>query len=112
MNPSKASVQPPPNLLAGASVLGCAIVAAIMILKLPAQAAPWSQVYDPTGHWWLSTLIAALPVAVLLGSLAVFHVKAHLAALMGLATAAVGMIPSTATIGIAAPLLIIALAMP
>ena len=87
MNPSKASVQPPPNLLAGASVLGCAIVAAIMILKLPAQAAPWSQVYDPTGHWWLSTLIAALPVAVLLGSLAVFHVKAHLAALLGLGTA-------------------------
>ena len=87
MKPSKESVQPPPNLLVGASVLGCAVIAAIMILKLPAQAAPWSQVYDPTGRWWLSTLVAALPVAVLLGSLAIFHVKAHLAALLGLATA-------------------------
>ena len=29
---------------------------------------PWSQGYDPTGHWWLSTLIAAVPVIVLLGA--------------------------------------------
>jgi len=88
MKPSKESVQPPPpNLVVGASVLGCAVIAAIMILKLPAQATPWSQIYDPTGHWWLSTLIASLPVVVLLGTLAVFHVKAHIAALLGLATA-------------------------
>jgi L-lactate permease len=30
----------------------------------------WTQVYDPAGHWWLSTLIAALPIIVLLGLLA------------------------------------------
>jgi len=22
----------------------------------------WTQVYDPLGHWWLSTLVAALPI--------------------------------------------------
>src|SRR5215813_4311889 len=47
---------------------------------------PWSQVYDPMGRWWLSTLLASLPVVVLLGTLAFLHVKAHWAALLGLAT--------------------------
>ena len=46
----------------------------------------WTQVYDPLGHWWLSTLVAALPVIVLLGALAWLHLKAHWAALLGLAT--------------------------
>src|SRR5208337_3902316 len=47
----------------------------------------WQQSYDPTGHWLLSTLIAALPVVVLLGALAFGHTKAHYAALAGLVTA-------------------------
>src|SRR6267142_7005781 len=47
----------------------------------------WNQVYDPLGHWWLSTLIAALPIIVLLGLLAGFKVKAHLCAVAGAATA-------------------------
>jgi lactate permease len=47
---------------------------------------PWTQLYNPLGHWWLSTLVAAIPVAVLLGALAVFRMKAHFAALLGLAT--------------------------
>ncbi len=64
-----------------------AAIAATIIFKMPSLSAPWSQGYDPTGHWWLSTLIAALPVIVLLGSLALGHAKAHYAALMGLATA-------------------------
>jgi lactate permease len=46
---------------------------------------PWTQVYDPLGHWWLSTLVAALPVIVLLGALAILRMKAHWAALLGLA---------------------------
>ena len=46
---------------------------------------PWTQLYDPLGHWWLSTLVAALPVVVLLGALAIFRIKAHWAALLGLA---------------------------
>jgi lactate permease len=47
----------------------------------------WTQVYLPLGNLYLSALVAALPVVVLLGALAFFHVKAHWAALMGLAIA-------------------------
>lgn len=47
----------------------------------------WTQVYDPLGHWWLSTLVASLPIVVLLGLLAGFKVKPHLAALAGAITA-------------------------
>jgi lactate permease len=36
---------------------------------------------------WLSTLFASLPVLVMLGGLGIFHMKAHRAALAGLATA-------------------------
>lgn len=48
---------------------------------------PWAQRYDPLGHWWLSTFCAALPVLVLLGTLAFFHMKAHYSASLGLVTA-------------------------
>src|SRR5262249_25410898 len=51
--------------------------------------AMWTQNYDPVGHWWVSTLLAAVPVIVLLGALAVLRMKAHFAALLGLATSAV-----------------------
>ncbi len=47
---------------------------------------PWTQVYSPVlGNIFLSALVAALPVFVLLGLLA-RHVKAHISALLGLAT--------------------------
>ena len=49
----------------------------------------WTQVYDPLGAWWLSTLVAALPVVMLLGLLALFRVKPHWAALVGAITALV-----------------------
>src|SRR5471030_473054 len=46
----------------------------------------WTQVYTPVaGSLTLSALVAALPVVVLLGLLAFGHVKAHWAALAGLA---------------------------
>ena len=49
---------------------------------------PWSQIYSPVmGNIFLSAMVAALPVIVLLGLLAFFHVKAHVSALLGLLTA-------------------------
>ena len=48
----------------------------------------WNQIYTPVaGSVGLSALVAALPVAVLLGLLALGHTRAHWAALSGLATA-------------------------
>src|SRR3982750_1872738 len=47
----------------------------------------WNQVYDPFGNLWLSTLVAAIPIVVLLGALAFFHIKAHWAAILGLIAA-------------------------
>ncbi|MEB0138681.1 MULTISPECIES: L-lactate permease [unclassified Undibacterium] len=47
----------------------------------------WSQVYDPLGNIWLSALMAAIPVVVMLGCIAFGHMKAHYAAGLGLASA-------------------------
>ncbi|PZQ47500.1 MAG: lactate permease [Rhodovulum sulfidophilum] len=47
----------------------------------------WSQVYDPLGSLTLSTLLAALPVIVLLAAIGIFEMRAHLAALLGLVVA-------------------------
>ena len=47
----------------------------------------WNQAYDPLQSPVLSTLIAALPLVVLLGLLARHGVRAHYAALLGLAAA-------------------------
>ncbi len=49
----------------------------------------WTQVYDPLGRWWLSTLVAALPLIVLLGLLAGLKVRPHLCAIAGAATAVI-----------------------
>lgn len=47
----------------------------------------WTQGYNPLGNLFVSALVAAIPVVVLLGSLAFLHVKAHVAALLGLIAA-------------------------
>jgi lactate permease len=44
----------------------------------------WTQNYLPLGNLYLSALVAAIPIIVLLGALAFFHVKAHVAAILGL----------------------------
>src|SRR4029453_7399996 len=47
----------------------------------------WIQVYDPLGNAWLSTLAAALPIFLLLATLALLEWKAHWAAPTGLTAA-------------------------
>ncbi len=47
----------------------------------------WSQNYSPLGGTGISALVAMLPVVTLLGLLAFWHVRAHLAALAGLLVA-------------------------
>src|SRR6202790_3372081 len=47
----------------------------------------WTQIYDPLGHWWLSTLVAALPIIILFSLLAGLKVKPHWCAIGGAATA-------------------------
>ena len=49
----------------------------------------WSHVYDPLGSQLLSTLVALVPLAVLLGLLAFAGWAAHWAALAGLTAALV-----------------------
>ncbi len=50
---------------------------------------PWPQSYDPLGSVLLSTAVATLPVVVLLGALAFFRARAHVAALAALGVALV-----------------------
>ena len=61
----------------------------------------WSQNYAPLGGLALSTLVAALPVVVLLGLLAFWHVRAHLAAMAALALA---LLTAIVAYGMPAPL--------
>lgn len=49
----------------------------------------WTQLYDPLGSPWLSTLLAAIPTILLLGLLATGRVSAHMAAVYGLLAALV-----------------------
>ncbi|HLG41362.1 MAG TPA: L-lactate permease, partial [Chitinophagaceae bacterium] len=48
---------------------------------------PWLQNYDPLNNAFLSTLLSSLPVIILLGSIALFRIKIHFAALFGLLAA-------------------------
>jgi lactate permease len=47
----------------------------------------WPQNYDPFHNSFLSTLIAALPIVVLLSSIALLKIRIHISALLGLAVA-------------------------
>jgi lactate permease len=47
----------------------------------------WSQVYDPFGSMLFSAGVAVIPVFVLLASIGIFEVRAHIAAILGLTAA-------------------------
>src|SRR5580692_2848254 len=90
--PSAPSNLPPAKsqsvpLVLEAFALVALIAAVVYLFKTNSAAVHWAQGYNPTGNFVLSTLVAALPIVVLLGSMAVLHLKAHVAALAGLATA-------------------------
>ena len=71
------------------SILMAVGATAVLALALTGSTSskPWAQGYDPLDHWWLSTICAGLPVLVLLGTLALFRMKAHYSASLGLVTA-------------------------
>src|SRR5262249_22602702 len=48
---------------------------------------PWTQIYNPTGNQWLSTLLALAPIAVLFFTLGLLGWSAPKAAAAGLLTA-------------------------
>ena len=70
-----------------AAILLAFTAGALYIFSTNSASGHWAQGYNPTGHWQLSTLIAALPIVVLLGAMAILRLKAHVAAIAGLATA-------------------------
>ncbi len=94
VSPSTSEVKPQPSSAGGgqfAAILMSLVALAIIVLAWAGASPtkPWAQGYDPFGHWWLSAICAALPVVVLLGTLAIFRMKAHYSALLGLVTAIV-----------------------
>ena len=84
-----ASGKSPSALSLTSMILGilAAVAGAVYLLKTNPASGLWQQADDPTGHWWLSTIFAAMPVVVLLGAMALLHMKAHSAAMLGLLTA-------------------------
>jgi lactate permease len=58
------------------------VIASFVVSSLAFAAPQWRQIYNPTGHLWMSSLLAALPLLVLLVAIMVLRWKAHVAALL------------------------------
>ena len=54
----------------GVALTAIFVIASFWLLATDHITAIWQQSYDPLGNWLLSALVAALPIIVLLGSLA------------------------------------------
>ncbi len=61
----------------------------LLILRFKEKSMVWQQVYDPFNNMVVSTLLAAIPVVVMLVALGFMHIKAHIAAGLGLVAALV-----------------------
>ncbi len=70
-----------------AAVVLAALLGIIYLFATHSTPSHWPQNYNPTRLWQLSTLIAALPIVVLLSAMAILRLKAHIAAVAGLTTA-------------------------
>ena len=77
----------PATLTLEAATFLALLLGLVYLFATNSTVAHWSQGYNPAGIWQLSTLIAALPVVVLLGAMAILRLKAHIAAIAGLVTA-------------------------
>jgi lactate permease len=90
-NPSAPPLGKPSSATLGLSLMIAGVLAfaacAAYLIKTNPHSTSWQQGYDPTGIWWFSTLFASLPVVALLGAMAIFRLKAHVAAIIGLLTA-------------------------
>ncbi len=75
------------SLTLEATTLLALLLGLVYLFVTNSTTAHWPQGYNPAGFWQLSTLIAALPVVVLLGAMAILRLKAHIAAIAGLITA-------------------------
>jgi len=80
------------SLTLEATALLALLLGIVYLFLTNSASAHWHQGYNPAGFWQLSTLIAALPIVVLLGAMAILRLKAHIAAIAGLVTALVAAI--------------------
>ena len=85
--PAAANSLNPATLTLEATAFLALLLGLVYLFATNSTAAHWSQGYNPAGIWQLSTLIAALPIVVLLGAMAILRLKAHVAAIAGLVTA-------------------------